>query len=80
MERGALVCGYMISLVALDLVLWVILRRVVRMAFIVEIPRMHFNDGSRDTSGLGIPDDMIADFEFLFHLSILGFEQGLLEI
>jgi len=49
-ERAALVSGDMIGLVALDLVLWIVLGRAMRMALVIEIAGM---DGdNRSTPGL----------------------------
>jgi hypothetical protein len=53
----------MVSLVALDLVLRIILAGVVSMPFVVEIPRMHLDDLAADVPGLRVPGDVIADLE-----------------
>lgn len=54
-----------VSLVALDLILRIILAGAVSMPLVVEIFRMHLDDPAADVPGLRIPGDVIADFEFL---------------
>ena len=44
-----------VSLVALYLILRVIRGRMMRIAFVVHILRMNFDDSSRDVSGLRVP-------------------------
>jgi hypothetical protein len=66
-ERGTLVEGDMIRLAALDLVLWVVRARVVRIALDLELANMHADDRAADTSSLGIPTHAIMDLEGLRH-------------
>lgn len=47
--------------VALDLVLRIVLRSPVPMAFIIEIRMMNPDDPARHITGFGIPAHMIAD-------------------
>ena len=56
-----------IGLVAFDLVLRIILARVVDIAFVVHVARMHPHDMAADPAGFGIPTYVIADFEDLCH-------------
>ena len=66
-ERGAPVEGDMIRLAALDLVLWIVRIRMVRIAFELELARMHTDDRAADTSSLGIPAHAIMNLEVLRH-------------
>jgi hypothetical protein len=61
------VSGDMIGLVALDFILWVVFRGVVNVTLIVKIAGVNRDNGSRHMVRLGIPSDMIADFEPLGH-------------
>ena len=54
-ECGTLVEGDMIRLAALDLVLWIIRARMVRIAFDLELACMHAGDRAADPPRLGIP-------------------------
>lgn len=60
-ERGTLVEGDMISLAALDLVLWIV------RAFDLELASMHAGDCAADAPHLGIPAHAIMDLEVLRH-------------
>jgi hypothetical protein len=53
--------GNMVRFVALDLVLRMIRRRLVSMAFVVEIRVTNPDDPAGYPTGLGIPAHMIAD-------------------
>lgn len=66
-ERRTFVEGNMLGLAALDLVLRRFAAGMVRIAFDLEIARVHANDGAADPPGLRIPTHMIADFELVFH-------------
>jgi hypothetical protein len=59
--------GDVISLVALDFVLRVLLARMVDIAFVVYIFGMHPDDPAAHAPGLGIPTDVIVHFEFSGH-------------
>ena len=61
----------MIGPVTLDLVLRVVFRGVMSVAFVVEIPSMDRNDGPRDTACLGVPAHVIANFESFGHIAHL---------
>ncbi len=63
----ALVHGDMIGLIALDLVLRIILARVMDVAFVVQVRRMHPHDMATDPASFGVPGYMITDFECLRH-------------
>jgi hypothetical protein len=57
----------MIGFVAFDFVLGIVFRRMMRMAFVVEVSGVDRNDGPRHTTGLGIPAYMVADLESPSH-------------
>jgi hypothetical protein len=66
--EGATLMGRdVIGLVASDLILRIILRRVMGMALVIEVAEVDGDDGSRYPAGLGIPAYMIADFKFPSH-------------
>src|SRR5690606_13472134 len=67
LQRASLVHGDMVSLVALDLVLRLLLAGVARMAFVLGVASMHLGDLAADPPSLGVPADMIADVELLTH-------------
>src|SRR5687767_13319778 len=69
LEGAALMGGDMIGLVAFDLVLRIIFRRVTHMALIVKIFRMDGDNDARHSAGLGIPAYMIANLEPFSHLA-----------
>ena len=58
---------YVISFVALDLVLWVIFGRMMRVAFVDHILCVYFDDPSRDLSGFRVPCHRVVEFEFFHH-------------
>jgi hypothetical protein len=66
-ERRALVEGDMVSLGALDRILRNVGVRVMGIALVLDITRMHANDRATDPSGLGIPTHAIADLEGFGH-------------
>ncbi|HKE27403.1 MAG TPA: hypothetical protein VKB88_33840 [Bryobacteraceae bacterium] len=63
--------GDMVSFIALYLVLWIALAGVMGIALIIYVFRMNPDNPAADTPGLGIPGDMIADFEAFFHFSFV---------
>jgi hypothetical protein len=63
----------MIRFVAFDLVLWIVRARVVDIALVVNIPRVHAHDATADPAGFGIPADVITDLEYLRHAESPGF-------
>ena len=67
----SLVHGDMIGLIALNLVLRIILARMMDVAFVVHVCRVHPHDMAADPASFGIPGYMIADFECLRHEPIL---------
>jgi hypothetical protein len=67
----ALVHGDMIGLIALDLVLRITLARMMDIALVVHVRRVHPYDMAADPASLGIPGNMILDFECLRHELIL---------
>ncbi|MNT77604.1 hypothetical protein D3C72_2167350 [compost metagenome] len=58
-----------VSLVALDLILGFVLRRVMHMALIAKVLSMDSNDGARDATCFGIPGDMVPYLKPLRHPS-----------
>ncbi len=66
-QGSALVQGDMIGFVAFNLVLWIVCARVMDIAFVVHIPRVHAHDTAADPAGFGIPTHVIANFEYLRH-------------
>ncbi len=62
--------GNMVGLVAFDLKMRIIFAGVVRVPFVVEIFRMHFDYLAADVSGLRVPGDVIADFESSWHAGL----------
>jgi hypothetical protein len=63
----ALVQGYVIGFVAFDLILGIIIARMMDVAFVVYVTRVHPHNETTDPTGLGIPADVIADLECLSH-------------
>src|SRR5690242_10858110 len=60
-KSAALMGRDMVGLVALDFILRIVRRGVAHMTLVIEIMGVNGDDGSRDSTGLGIPSDMIAD-------------------
>jgi hypothetical protein len=56
-----------ISLVALDDVLRFVLRRVMHITFEASVRNHSLHDRSADSSGFGVPFDMVAAFECFGH-------------
>ena len=67
-ERRALVRGDMVGLAALDLILWQLGARAVRVPLVVEIAGMDPDDRAADVTGLRVPPDPIAHLESVSHL------------
>lgn len=65
-----------IGLVAFDLVLRIVFAGMMRIAFVIKIPRMDLDDLPADMPGFGIPGDVIADFERVFHFKLTGGENN----
>jgi hypothetical protein len=57
----------MLGLVAPDFILRIVLARVMCIAFEKEVLGMRLDDGAADTARLGIPSDVVADFESCAH-------------
>ena len=66
-QRLALVQGDMIGLIALDLVLRIVLARMMDIAFVIRVPRVHPYDAAADPTSFGIPGYVVADFECPCH-------------
>jgi hypothetical protein len=75
-QRAALVGGYVVGLVALDLKLRLVFRRMVGMPLVIEITRMDRDDRSRNAPGLRIPAHMVADLEPLRHMPPPSLSEG----
>jgi hypothetical protein len=56
------------GLVAFDFVLRLVLGGVMRVALVIRVLRMDLDNPAADMPGLGIPGDVIADFETLSHV------------
>ena len=67
-KRRALVRGDMVSLAALDLILWQLGARAVRVPLVVEIAGMDPDDCAADVTGLRVPPDPVAHLESVSHL------------
>jgi hypothetical protein len=59
--------GDMVRFIAFDFILRLIGVSVMRVSFVVDVLSMHFDNPAADTSGLGVPDDVIADLEAFRH-------------
>src|SRR5665213_3014165 len=66
-KRTAEVHGDVIGLATLDFVLRTLRARVMDMAFVVDVSRMHADDRAADASRCGIPTHLIADLEPISH-------------
>ena len=60
--------GDVVCFVALDLILRLAFRGVMRVPFIVHVSRMDLYDSAADMAGLGVPGHMIANFESPCHI------------
>jgi hypothetical protein len=58
----------MIGFIAFDLVLRIIAGCVMRVTFVLKISFVDLNNNTRNITGLRIPGNMIAYFEFTVHL------------
>src|SRR5579864_6886213 len=67
LQRRAFVHGDVVGLVALDFILRIIRRRVVRISLVIRIFRMNLDDLAADMTGLRVPGHVIPDLEFLCH-------------
>lgn len=59
-----------VSLVALDFILWIIRAGVVRIVLLIDISCMHLNDLAVDIPSFRVPGHVIADFEFSWHAGL----------
>ncbi len=66
-KRYAFVHRNVVSLIAFDFILWIILVRVMYIALVDNIFFVHFDNFSADVPGLRVPRHVIADFEFVSH-------------
>lgn len=74
----ALVHGDVIRVIALDLVLRIILARMMDVAFVVHVRRIHPYDMAADPASFGVPGYVIADFECLRHEFMLLHPMGMM--
>ena len=63
--------GDMVGFIALDFILRLIGIGVMRVSLVVDVFCMHLDDPAADASGLGIPGDVVADFETFRHFILL---------
>src|SRR5712692_10535969 len=66
-QRRSLVQGHVIGLVALDRVLGAVLARVVDVALVVHVSRVHLDDPPAHAPGLRVPAHVITDLEPFHH-------------
>lgn len=59
--------GDVIGFIAFDCVLRFVGARVMSIAFVVDVPGVHFDDPAADAAGFGIPAHVIADLEVPGH-------------
>lgn len=59
--------GDMVSFIAFDFILGLILTGVMRVSFVIHILCMDLDNPAADMSGLRIPGNVIADFELCWH-------------
>jgi hypothetical protein len=59
--------GDMVRFIALDFILRLIGIGAMRVSFVVDVSCMHLDNPAADASGLGIPGDVVADFEAFRH-------------
>jgi hypothetical protein len=78
-QCAALMEGDMVGFIALDFILRLILARVVGIAFVVDVFGVHPHHSAADAASLGIPADMIANFEFSCHEKGQCFKGALLD-
>ena len=71
-QRLSLMQCDVIGLVAFDLVLWIVLARMMDIAFVVQVARVHPHDTAAYSASFGIPSYVIADFECLCQYVILA--------
>jgi len=64
----------MVRLIAFDFILRLIRVGVMRVSFVVDVLCMDLNNPAADTSGLGIPGHVVADFEAFRHFHSLTLE------
>ena len=76
MQHRALVHGDVPGLVAFDLILRLGLAGMVGVALLVHVAGMHLDDFSADVAGFGIPSDVVADLEGMWHAGVLLVQRG----
>ena len=59
--------GDMLSFIAFDFILWLIRIGVMHVSFVIHVLGMNLDNPPADMSSLGIPGDVIADFETFRH-------------
>jgi hypothetical protein len=64
--------GDMVGFIALDFILRLLGIGVAGVSFVVDIPCMHSDNRTADATGLGIPADVVADFEAFRHFVLVG--------
>lgn len=66
-KRRPFMRGNMIRFTAFDLILRVLFRSMMRIAFVIEISCMHFDHRTRNPAGFRVPAYLITYLECLFH-------------
>lgn len=55
----------MVDLIAFNFALRIVHLGVVDVSLVIDVSYVHLDYSARGMSGLGVPDHMIADFEFM---------------
>ena len=59
--------GDMICLIAFDFILWFVSAGMMDVPLVFHVSRMDFDDPAADMPGLGIPCNVVANLESVFH-------------
>jgi hypothetical protein len=62
----------MVGFIAFDFILWLFSSGVTGVSLVVHLSRMHLDNPAADVAGLGIPADVVADFEAFRHFILDG--------
>lgn len=60
-------CGYMIGFITFNFILRVVFGSMMRIALVVKVGMMNFNNGAGNTASFRIPGYMIAGFKICCH-------------
>ena len=64
--------GDMVRFIAFNFTLRLVLTGVMRVPLVIHVSLMDFDNPAADMSGLGIPGNVIADFEAVCHLILFN--------